>query len=258
LLVRRNIEGNISENVRKELLKYVMKFCSCNLKAAILETAQSVCCLYRLMELNTRPRCAALKSSAVDVRLQTTDGESLERKCPFCRHPLPKSQADIDLGIKKRAESNCPVALRWMGDVYYTKGDYGSAFQYYTKAAGLNNAQAHYELSHMYYDGRGVEKDTKMENYHLEEAAIGGHPEARYNLGVNAGKIGNIKRAVKHHIIAASLGDGDAVSVLKKGCRVGQISKEDFAAALRAHQAAIDATKSPQREVADSAEFLKF
>ncbi len=184
--------------------------------------------------------------------------ESLERKCPFCRHPLPKSQADIDLGIKKRAESNCPVALRWMGDVYYTKGDYGSAFQYYTKAAGLNNAQAHYELSHMYYDGRGVEKDTKMENYHLEEAAIGGHPEARYNLGVNAGKIGNIKRAVKHHIIAASLGDGDAVSVLKKGCRVGQISKEDFAAALRAHQAAIDATKSPQREVADSAEFLKF
>ena len=30
----------------------------------------------------------------------------------------------------------------------------------------------------------------------------------------------------------------------------GNVSKEDFAAALRAHQAAVDATKSPQREAA--------
>ncbi len=31
----------------------------------------------------------------------------------------------------------------------------------------------------------------------------------------------------------------------------GDISKEEFAAALRAHQAAVDTTKSPQREAAD-------
>jgi hypothetical protein len=30
--------------------------------------------------------------------------------------------------------------------------------------------------------------------------------------------------------------------------KIGLVSKEDFAAALRAHQAAIDATKSPQRK----------
>jgi hypothetical protein len=29
---------------------------------------------------------------------------------------------------------------------------------------------------------------------------------------------------------------------------MGFVSKEDFAAALRGHQAAVDATKSPQRE----------
>jgi len=147
--------------------------------------------------------------------------ESLERKCPFCRHPIPKSKADIDLSVKKRAESNCPVALRWMGDEHYTKGDFDCAFQYYTKAAGLNDAQAHCELSHMYFEGKGVEKNGKLENYHLEEAAIRGHPEARYNLGFNEGKIGNIERAVKHYIIAASHGDNDAVTVLKKGYRVG-------------------------------------
>jgi len=32
------------------------------------------------------------------------------------------------------------------------------------------------------------------------------------------------------------------------------VSKEDLAATLRAHQAAIDATKSPQREAADEFE----
>jgi len=184
--------------------------------------------------------------------------ESLERKCPFCRHPIPKSQADIDKSIKKRAEMNCPAALRMIGTECYTKGDFGDAFKYYTKAAGLKDAQAHYELSNMYYAGIGVEKNKKMENHHLEEAAIAGQWEARYNLGINEGDKGNIERAVKHYIIAASHGDDDAVDALRKGYRVGQISKEDFAAALRAHQAAIDATKSPQREAADSAQYIEF
>jgi len=31
----------------------------------------------------------------------------------------------------------------------------------------------------------------------------------------------------------------------------GEVSKEEFAAALRAHQAAVHATKSPQREAAE-------
>jgi len=145
-----------------------------------------------------------------------------------------------------------------MGDEHYTKGDFDCAFQYYTKAAGLNGAQAHCELSHMYFEGKGVEKNGKLENYHLEEAAIRGHPEARYNLGFNEGKIGNIERAVKHYIITASHGENDAVTVLKKGYRVGQISREDFAATLRAHQAAIDAAKSTQREAADSAQYVTF
>ena len=40
-----------------------------------------------------------------------------------------------------------------------------------------------YNLSLMYRDGQGVEKDKKKELYHLEEAAIGGHPDVRHNLG---------------------------------------------------------------------------
>jgi TPR repeat protein len=36
----------------------------------------------------------------------------------------------------------------------------------------------------LYRKGEGVEKDMKKFIYHSEEAAIGGHHLARYNLGI--------------------------------------------------------------------------
>jgi TPR repeat protein len=83
----------------------------------------------------------------------------------------------------------------------------------------------------------------------LEEASIGDHPRARFSLGANEWNDKRMVRAVKHFIIAANLGHDDAIEMLKKGYASGVVSKEDFAAALRAHYAAVDATKSPQREV---------
>ena len=41
------------------------------------------------------------------------------------------------------------------------------------------------------------------------------------------------------------------MNALKKLYREGLVSKEDLESALRAHQAATNATKSPQREEAD-------
>ena len=58
---------------------------------------------------------------------------------------------------------------------------------------------------------------------------------------------------MKHWIIAANLGNDMSMEILKKGFKKGMVSKEDFAAALRAHQAAVDATKSPQREKGEAA-----
>ena len=57
-------------------------------------------------------------------------------------------------------------------------------------------------------------------------------------------------RAGKHFIIAAKLGLDVSLNYVKKLHKDGDVSKEDFAAALRGYQAAIAATKSPQREVA--------
>jgi TPR repeat protein len=82
----------------------------------------------------------------------------------------------------------------------------------------------------------------------LEEAAIGGHPGARHNLGCYDERNGNIERAVKHFIIAAKLGYDNALEAVKDCFSDGFVSKEDDAAALRGHQAAVDATKSKQRD----------
>ena len=172
--------------------------------------------------------------------------------CPFCRHSVsvPATQADIDENMMKRVEVNDPVATRFVGIRRYDEGDYGSAFEYLTKAAGLGDVVAHYQLALMYWEGTGVEKDEKKEIYHLEEAAIGGHPLARYNLGAFEWNNGSKERALKHYIIAANQGDDKSVGKLKQGYEKGLVSKADFAAALRAHQAAVDAMKSPQREAA--------
>ena len=39
--------------------------------------------------------------------------QRLERTCPFCRHPIPKSNEEADKILIKRAEANDPVALRF-------------------------------------------------------------------------------------------------------------------------------------------------
>jgi TPR repeat protein len=102
----------------------------------------------------------------------------------------------------------------------------------------------------MYQLGKGVEKDLKKKVYHLEEAAIGGHPDARYNLGCEDMCNGRIDRAMKHFVIAANLGDDSALEQVKQCFQGGWVSKDDYEAALRRHQAAVDATESTQREEA--------
>ena len=179
---------------------------------------------------------------------------SLEPTCPFCRHPDPESKDEGEKNITKRVNANDPVAMTHLGVLRYFEGDYDGAFRYQNLAANLGDSGGHFQLSCLYRKGHGVEKDRKKEVYHLEQAAIGGHPNARYNLGCQEEENGRMDRAMKHWIIAAALGHDGSLDALKDSFKDGLLSKEDFAAALRAHQAAIDATKSPQREEAEKLE----
>ena len=114
----------------------------------------------------------------------------------------------------------------------------------------MGDVQAHFELSVLYRLGEVVEKDEKRSLHHSEQAAIGGHPYARHNLGSFEKNKGRMERAVKHWIIAAKLGHDMSLECVNNLYKDGHVSKEDFAAALRGHHAAIKATKSPQREEA--------
>jgi len=147
--------------------------------------------------------------------------ERLGRVCPFCRHPTPTTQEEANKNKMKRVEKNDPVAIREIGKKHYHKGGYDTAFEYWTKAAELGDAVAHHHLSIMYRKGQGVEKDEKKGLYHLEEAAIAGHPGARYNLALKEGRNKRFERAVKHFIIAANLGDDESIQQLKKCYKYG-------------------------------------
>jgi len=185
--------------------------------------------------------------------------ESLEHTCPFCRLTLPASQAEVNRNVKKRVLANDPAAIRGKGLRCHDKGDYRGAFECFTKAAESgDDADAHDQLGRLYHKGEGVEKDMNKAAYHWEQAAIRGHPVARYNLAILGLGIGrcdddSFKRATKHWVIAACIGHDPSLERLKDGFKRGFVKKEDFAAALRGHQAAVDATKSPQRQAAEAA-----
>eukprot|EP00986_Skeletonema_menzelii_P011569 scaffold6007_cov73-Skeletonema_menzelii.AAC.1 len=174
----------------------------------------------------------------------------LQRKCPFCRKAVPSTEEEFNKQLMKRVEANDPVAMCQMGSERRDEGDCNAAFEYWTRAAALGDVEAHYQLSILYHNGQGVEKDEKRALHHMEEAAISGHPMARHNLGCLEREKGRVDRAATHWIIAAKLGDDRSLENLKILYKAGFVSKDDFAAALRGHQAAIDATKSPQREEA--------
>ena len=174
-----------------------------------------------------------------------------ERRCPFCRHVLPETDEEIKKFNMERAKLNDPIALAQLAGESHLRGDYESAFQYYSKAAALGEVESMFNLSQMYFRGEGVEQDRVKERALLEKIAIAGHPCGRFNLGCIEMEDGRHGRAVKHWIIAAKLGDENSIKALKLCYKDGVISKEDFAAALRAQFAAVNETKSPQREAAE-------
>jgi hypothetical protein len=174
-------------------------------------------------------------------------------RCPFCRELEPGGDEERRERMMERVKANDPAALSEMGIIKrHTEGDYDGAFEYLTKAAEMGEMRSHYLLGVMYMRGEGVEKDVEKAVYHLEKAAIGGHPWARYNIGAYEWNSGMHQRAVKHFIIAANVGHEDSMKALWKHYSQGNITKEDLEVTLRTHKAAIDATKSSQREEAEA------
>ena len=172
----------------------------------------------------------------------------LEHRCAFCREPVPDTDEECIKKVMKRIKKNDPAAMTQMGKLHEKEGDYGKAVEYWTKAAELGDAEAYCGLGMLYYNGTGVEKDVKKAIPYLEKAAIGGQPGARIILANYEMNCGRERRAVEHIIINANLGCEPSLKYVKDFFVQGVVSKEEYAAALRGYQAAVNETKSAERE----------
>ena len=174
-----------------------------------------------------------------------------EEKCPFCRTPDPTSEKEVIERLKKRMEVGDAYAFYMMG-AFYKEGAYGlpqdsaKAVEFWRKAGKL----AYNNIGSAYGIGNGLGRDEKMAKHYYELAAIGGDAMARCNLGANEHNAGNHDRALKHYMIAVRGGHTKALREIQQLYMNGHVAKDQYANALRSHQAYLIEIKSDQRDKA--------
>ena len=182
----------------------------------------------------------------------------IEKKCPYCRTPVPTSIKEINGRLQKRVEVDDVEAIYALG-CNYRDGDDGfpqddvKALESFVRAGNLGSAEAYCNIGYAYANGRGVEKDQKKANHYFKLAAIGGDAYARHNLGIMEVRAGNMNRALKHYMIAAGGGLDNSLKEIQKLYTNGHATKDDYAKALRAYQTYLVEIKSTQRNKAASA-----
>ena len=216
-----------------------------------------ICCLPLHHELGSKTIMTVCCSTMVckgchDMHYTRQVKGKLEKTCIFCRAVGEDTHADMFRSLIKRVEANDANAVRDYGYVCMKRGDHKSAVEHYLRAIKLGDIEAHSSMAAMYQNGHGVEKDEKKMVRHLEEAAIGGHINARRALGRLDWDSGRFQRGIKHWTIASTLGCDLSIVRLKDAYNMnrGFLEKEDLAAALRAYQAAVDARTSKERDIA--------
>jgi len=178
--------------------------------------------------------------------------------CAFCRTPPPIRDEEIIKRLKEiMNKGNGDGFFQLAG--YYARGimglpqDWVKSNELLLKAGELGCTEAYCNLGNSYRNASGVERDVKKAIYYWELAAMGGHVDARYNLGLEELKKGNIHRAFKHFIIGARAGYKDSLDIIKEGFMQGDVTKDEYASTLRAYQKRQNEIKSDERNQAKAA-----
>ena len=188
-------------------------------------------------------------------RYDNQGNEVDNQKCPFCRTPAPKTIEEALKRLKKRMEVNDAKAMHNIG-AYYSRAmngysrDYTKALELYHRAAELGCAAACGSIGYAYDYGEGLEIDKKKANHYYELAAIGGSAAARFNLGNNERKAGNMERALKHFLIAVRDGHTASLKEVKQLYTNGYATKDDYTNALQLYQSYLGEIKCVQRDQA--------
>ena len=128
--------------------------------------------------------------------------------------------------------------------------DVTKAVKFYERAVKLCLKGAQYNLGCLHGQGIDMKKDTAKAMRHWEAAAMCGHAKARSNLGCEEYNARNYDLALQHFLIAAKLGDPEALNGVKEVFIDGLATKADYAEALRGYQSAVEEMRSPDRDEA--------
>ena len=111
------------------------------------------------------------------------------------------------------------------------------------RGSQLGSINANNRIASEYHSKKHLEKAIK----YWALAAVAGHEDARYNLGIIEGMI-DIDRSTKHVLIAAKAGHDMAVKEAGTMYKSGHVTKDEYANTLRAyHQNSRDEMKSEER-----------
>ena len=181
-----------------------------------------------------------------------------QNECAFCRTTFAKSNKVSIERKKKRIDADDVISIYNHGCDYYDgkhgfPQDYTKALELWHRAAGLGYAKACKSIGHAYNNGEGVEVDKKKAISYYELAAIGGEVTARFNLGNNEARAGNMERALKHYMISARDGLSDSLEMIKELYSTNHATKDDYMKALQSYQAYLGEIKSKQRDEAAAA-----
>ena len=149
------------------------------------------------------------------------------------------------------ADAYYNLACKYRSGLCGLPQDISKALELWHRAGELGSSTAYNNIGAAYYNGiRGVEIDDKKSRHYFELAAMAGDVDARFNLGLSEMNAGNMDRALKHFMISSRSGDDDSLKRIKQLFMDGHATKDDYAKALRFHQAYLDEIKSDQRDKA--------
>lgn len=156
--------------------------------------------------------------------------------------------------FKKRIEAGDSHAMYELG-CCYRDGDYGlpqdhdKAFELLLRAGELGHASAYNNIGKAYFLGEGnVEIDMEKAKHYWGLAAMSGNVNARNNLGISEEKVGNMKRALKHYMIAVKFGSNRSLERIQELYSSKHATKDDCAGALRAYQGYVNSIRSDERD----------
>jgi TPR repeat protein len=114
--------------------------------------------------------------------------EQYDDRCPLCRAPATKSDAEWMRRLQKHVDKGNAEAPDVLGTEYRDGGmglqqDYKRAFKLFERAAAQEHAEAMNNLGTCYDRGQGVKIDHKAAAQWFQRAAEQGYPNAQANLG---------------------------------------------------------------------------